>query len=206
MVAVPSCVSARVPSTRPCSCADDWSVGQGETGAMHFSGRWCTFIELAHEQFPDARSYHYADSGNHFKPNDTHSSTFSIATTILVCPARPIGRPPFHRASTMLTSIGSVNPSRRAKQLAQPQRHILSDSDSDAGQDSDQDSDFHPGVDLGRSQSFSHTSGTPHGADRTVNTPILPRKGPAASAQAEPAVASASVSIAQLAVGALTDV
>ncbi|KDQ32774.1 hypothetical protein PLEOSDRAFT_1095222 [Pleurotus ostreatus PC15] len=91
----------------------------------------------------------------------------------------------------MPTSIGSVNPSRRAKQLAPPQRHILSDSDSDAGQDSDQDSDFHPGVDLGRSQSFGHTSGTPHGADRTAITPILPRKGPATSAQAEPAVASA---------------
>ncbi|KAF9489517.1 hypothetical protein BDN71DRAFT_1512040 [Pleurotus eryngii] len=91
----------------------------------------------------------------------------------------------------MPTSIGSVNPSRRAKQLALPQRHILSDSESDAGQDSDQDSDFHPGVDLGRSQSFSHTSGTPHWADRTANTPILPRKGPAASAQAEPAVTSA---------------
>ncbi|KAG5219492.1 BHLH domain-containing protein [Salix suchowensis] len=54
----------------------------------------------------------------------------------------------------------------------------LSDSESDAGQDSDQDSDFHPGVDLGRSQSFSHTSGTPHWADRTANTPILPRKAP----------------------------
>ncbi|KAF4579538.1 hypothetical protein EYR40_000285 [Pleurotus pulmonarius] len=91
----------------------------------------------------------------------------------------------------MPTTIGSVNPSRRAKQLALPQRHILSDSDSDAGQDSDQDSDFHPGLDQGRSQSFGHTSNTPHGVDRTGNTPILPKKGPAASAQAEPGVVNA---------------